>query len=506
MEREPVAKPAALIPGVHRVIRMLDTGEGPFRGALVVDGDGVAVMVDTDVLAGWRGWSYAGCEHVAGPLDLVRRTDGHDVLLPWCTELVDAFIGRRAVADALLTAGEMSTLVVSLLRGMDEVFEHSTDQPSGEWWLTDAGRPLFVIGEGNDVKGASARIIERLRRDCGDRALGRVLAAVHGVLVEGRARPRPSRDQLASWEVELFEHAAPRALQMQQHGPALTRGIEVLQHARPAIPAAPTRRAARVREGRERNSPRSIVRWGAKVPEGLRALMASGEGARWRPVRPGDGAAAPSGRAAAPGRTASRRRSLLVAGGAAAVVLVGGLLWPGGATGESSSAERPAAGTGSLSGSADDEVGVSESQTPDPEPSETEETEADDAGADDPVSEAVRLLSTISECAQEGDLLCPAAVADGTPGIVEALTPAWESKDAPEIALVDSYGDVAVVRLSFRGAESSPSEETATPDGSADAGADAEGEADTGQKMVVLVRLNEKWLIRDVYDVADQPQ
>jgi hypothetical protein len=52
---------------------------------------------------------------------------------------------------------------------------------------------------------------------------------------------------------------------------------------------------------------------------------------------------------------------------------------------------------------------------------------------------------------------------------------------------VDVYGDVAVIRMR-----------------SASADGDGEGRAQH-ERMIVLVRIAEKWLVRDAYDVADQP-
>ena len=57
-------------------------------------------------------------------------------------------------------------------------------------------------------------------------------------------------------------------------------------------------------------------------------------------------------------------------------------------------------------------------------------------------------------------------------------------------SLVDDYGDVAVVRL------------TPLDPGSAETDAVAE----VAEQMLVLERRDEKWLVRDVYDVAHQPE
>ncbi|QEA30630.1 hypothetical protein FGL91_14655 [Microbacterium sp. CBA3102] len=55
----------------------------------------------------------------------------------------------------------------------------------------------------------------------------------------------------------------------------------------------------------------------------------------------------------------------------------------------------------------------------------------------------------------------------------------------PTFELVDEYGDIAVVRVAV------------------DAEADAANTS--GRLIMVLLRTQEKWLVRDVYDVADQP-
>ena len=84
-------------------------------------------------------------------------------------------------------------------------------------------------------------------------------------------------------------------------------------------------------------------------------------------------------------------------------------------------------------------------------------------------------MSALASCRSEGDTNCAVAVAPGAGERVLAALMADVS--APDITPVEDYGDVAVVRL------------------------DANGE----RQMLVLVRQNDSWLVRDVYDVADQP-
>ena len=133
------------------------------------------MQVDAGALAGWAGWAFAGAEHVAAPLDVVRRRDGHDVLLPWCTERVTSLLARRHVVDEHLSLGECSTLVASVLRGIDELGEPGARE-RGTWWVTGEGRPVFVVGEGEAACTGAARVVELVAEGCRDRGMGRVLA------------------------------------------------------------------------------------------------------------------------------------------------------------------------------------------------------------------------------------------------------------------------------------------------------------------------------------------
>ena len=83
----------------------------------------------------------------------------------------------------------------------------------------------------------------------------------------------------------------------------------------------------------------------------------------------------------------------------------------------------------------------------------------------------------MAACAEDGDEACAAAIVDGAAETVWQRLGDDLSGRAP--ALIEDYGDVAVVRL-------------------------AAGQA-AGEQMLVLVRQKDGWLVRDVYDVADQP-
>ncbi|WP_102192855.1 hypothetical protein, partial [Microbacterium aurantiacum] len=452
-----------LVPGAHRVIRMLEAQEGPFAGALVSRGSGVAVQIDAAALSGWDGWAYGGAEHVAGPLDVVRRPDGHDVLLPWCSERLTAFLGRRAAAGVAVTAGETATLVGSLLRGVDEL-DGGADVRGG-WWLTDEGRPVFVLGEGESARESAARIVARLRESTTDRALARTLTGVQ----QGLDQPRVPRRVQDDWERELFENAAPRPLRREVFAPERARDI-VPQRAvfEDATDAAPDRSLAAVVQ--------VVRRWVRGRWSALSALRP--EASQRSSKQTGSGSAVPR-----PAR--QRRRALIVAGAAAAAVLAVGLLWP---TGGASEAGAQTDG-GSDAGTPPSEEQTSPAQepaasaTPDEPTASSGETDGPPtAEGSDPVYAATALLAVIRACAEAEDAACTAAVAEGAVGVVERLGAVGTDR---ELALVDEYGDVAVIRV--------------TPAGSAHE--EGEQRAAASESMLVLVRLDENWLVRDVYDV-----
>ncbi|HWI30782.1 MAG TPA: hypothetical protein VNT50_04785, partial [Microbacterium sp.] len=144
----------------YRPVRAIVPPETPIGGILSRAGDDIVVLVDAGELTAWPGWGFTDAQHVLAPLDLARRAGGHDAVLPWCSERVDVFLGRRRAASAPLGGGEIVTLAVSALRGAAEA--HSgrggdAPSPTGAWWLTDAGCPVFVHAESGDAAEAGAR-------------------------------------------------------------------------------------------------------------------------------------------------------------------------------------------------------------------------------------------------------------------------------------------------------------------------------------------------------------
>lgn len=448
----------------------------------------MAVQIDSETLAGWAGWEHAGDEHVAGPVDIVRRQDGHDALLPWCAERIGAFLGRRAAAEVAFAAGELTTMVASLLRGLGELARANGPAVTGDWWLTDDGRPMFVIGAGDDARSATRHLIDRMQRDCGDRSLGRLLGEIRDGLQKTGERPGMPVRQLERWEAELFATAASRPLRRYVHAPEKARDLDV---ARRVVPVPGTRREARggSSDHSTARGPRGVI---DRAIEWARYRLEEGRTAfeeRWSRRRGKTGRDRPSAHEGKPSEDVTgavehlprrRGRRLVVAGAAAAVVLGGGLLWPGGATGEPAAVKaRPSPAVSPSS--------AGTPPVPPASPIPSAESADQSTGSADPVLAARALLIAIRHCAETGDMACSDAAAPGSSGIVEALTGAASGEKEPELAAVDEYGDVAVIRVSSI---------AVIGDGPA---------PQQIEQMVVVVRVNEKWLVRDAYDVADQP-
>lgn len=495
---------SVLVPGAHRHIRQLDSHESPYGGALVWLGESPVVLRPAEELAGWEGWRFAGADHVAGPVDIARRSDGHDVLLPWCTERVLTFLARRSAAGEALSRGEVGTLVGSLLRGIDEIGELDGGAPStGEWWLTEQGRPVFVIGAGGSARRRARDLIERMLSGGGDRTMTRVLTAV----CEGLAQERVPRRLAQRWEDDLFEVASPQPLRTD---------VFASERARDVVPWH-----EHVGEARRHDRPAGARDALAGRLERLAELV---ERARmWRVDRRRArlAAATPADDGDAGGQRSSRsKRRVVVAAVAAAVVLGGGLLWPTGeADGESGRADVASADRGGEDAAEAGEApagDASKNTAPEDAPSApgappdaaadgAESTSEGEAASEGPVGAddahrrtvdaeaasqeaADRLVAALIDCRAHGDAECAGAVEGGGIGIPTKL--ACADVDDVTLSLVDEYGDIAVFRASPR-------------DDVAEAKKAEAGEL--REQMLVFVRTDENWLVRDIYDVAHQP-
>ncbi|MFC7789693.1 hypothetical protein ACU045_12015 [Microbacterium sp. MAHUQ-60] len=456
-----------LVPGAHRVIRRLESSAA-FAGELVSDGDRQRVRADADGVDETL-WRFSGAEHVAGVRDVERTRDGQAVLLPWCADAVDAVLARRLAAGRALVAGEVVTLVGSLLRGVIEVAGHDL---RGRWWLDDEARPLFVPGEGTTCADAAVEIIERLRRDCSDRALERLLRRVADAAADHRVVLRT----LDAWEHELSELAAPRPIDVAVYAPERVRELPV-HRARLPQDAERMQQGSSLRDRVDDTRARMVARLNA-----VRTRVG-----RLRP-RPGGQDRMPGGRRRSAGDSRTpRRRMLLVGVAVAGVVLTGGLMWP--PDGDDAPGTDAVAVEGVPDAPAD--VGpmpagasapADAAQPPDGRGEEAAHESAEDAAdapsVDGSIEEAVTgLLVSIDSCRADDDAECDGAVVRGAvDGIRDRLGPGSATR---EVSLIEDYGDIAVLRLGRT--------------------------EERREQMIVIVRENDEWLVRDVYDVADQP-
>jgi hypothetical protein len=426
-----------LLHGGHRVIRLVaGDAESPWPGALVCTPDGeTAVAVDAAILgADWAGWGADSAGHLLAPVDVIRRADGHDVLLPVCTERLEDFLARRS-AGTELSIGEAVTIAVSLLRGLTELPPASTGV-CGTWWLTDAGRPVAATGTGTaSLEEQTGTHLRELAADAP--SLAAVLADAAAAMTDPRRRTR----ELERAETVIFAVADPLALATTTFGPRRARdraAIDTLVEAEDTPPAHPL--------------------WIHSLARHLDAdwadLVSRTTTGVWRSLR-----------TPRPGR----RRPWLLAGGLAGVVLTGGLLWPTGgagpATAEVSTGSTPVASSDPAADEAPDEAAAGS-------PAETPPlTEPVDLAAI-----ATELLDARRACSDDAECLAGVLESSGAPfpgGVVDL--PAEQRT----VALLDEFGGAAVLRAEASAADSQP-------------------------QLVVIVRTDRGWLLRDVYDVPEQ--
>lgn len=431
----------------YRSVRPVDAmAGGPWPGMLTCLPSGERrVFVDAATFApGWAGWDAAPAGHILAAHDVVRRADGHDVVIEVCAEQLATFLARREASGAPLSTGEAITIGVSLLRGCAEL--SGALDTAGEWWLTEGGRPVFAATDaGPTLRAATIGLLEGFAPGTGRSPAWGDAAAV-------LAMERVLAAEIEQAEHALFEVAQPVAL----------------------VTAGGVRSAHGTRTVRSRSEPAVLedrpTLWGSlarHVDADFADAVSRVTTALWRRGR----------------RDPARRRAPLIVGAvSAAAVLAIGLAWPGGgvATAESPLPERSTAthdavpSTGpSGAGAAPDRDAVSPTTGP--------ASSSDPSGEEDLAGVAATLLDALRAC--DGDEGCRAAlwmgdvVAPGPGGVIEL--PA----DQRTVVLLDDFGGVAVLR------------------------ADAIGGAarDEPAQLVVIARNDQKWLLRDVHDVAQQP-
>lgn len=435
-----------LLGGAYRPIRAVRARlDGPWPGVLAHTSAGDAcVLVDADALgAQWAGWDAAADGHVLAPVDVARRSDGHDVVLPVCVERLEEFVRRRA-GRMPLSAGEAVTLGVSVLRGCAQVA--AAPGTTGEWWLDDAGRPVLATDASPQrALDMAAAVLEQVAADPPvERTWATALRAVTAERISVR--------ELESAEEALFAVATPEPLSTVSLNP------------RSAAESAPRAEAYAYGIGaHEVGDAATPSLWQsilAGVDDDLADTVSRATTAVWRRLRRTD-----------PARPASSRRAPWLVGGAvAAAVLAGGALWPtasGVATDDPADVVTTPAPTATGAG-ADASPARAEPQGA---------LSADGSGGADLAQVAGGLIDARIACGGAPECLAT-VVADAATLPEGAIDlPA----DARTLTLLDDFGDIAVLRLDA-----------------------ADGTRPS--QMVVILRRGEEWLLRDVSDVAQQPE
>lgn len=429
----------------YRAVRRVAPPDAPWPGVLTrMPDDELCVLVDAARLGeSWSGWSMPEAAHVLAPVDVIRRPGGHDVALPVCAERVAEFLARRARADAPLAEGESVTMAVSLLRGAAEFARRHPDQPSeGEWWLTETGRPVLATETGADGALSLEAILESLAASAGSR-----LAPVLQDAASSAREQRTLLRDLEQLERRLFETAEALPLETSVFAPLRARVVDPLRRVESdgaeAVPHVSWFRALTGHIDSDFTELVSVVTTDA-----------------WRRVRSR--------------KVGGRRRPWLVATGLAGAIVCIGLLWPGGAggpaTADDASEAAPAPSATAAATVDSDAVGEA---VPTPAVSGTEP-----AAASGWVEQVNALVDARQRC--DDDPVCLASVVeDPSRPFPAGLIDVPEARRST--TLLDDFGGAAVLRID-----------------------DLTGSANA--QLVFVVRVDQRTLLRDVHDIAEQSE
>lgn len=383
--------PIDLEPAALRELRRPDA---PYPGVLAA-GEPALVWVDAEELSDSAVWQAAASGHVLAPRDVGTGPRGAIVAFDHCIRPL------REVVRPGLTSGAVVTIGVSILRAAAEAAAISCDD--GEWWLTEAGRPVLALCGTVAWRDEALALLTRLTEDA-DPALLAAVTHAQELLTSTRRLAREIED----CEQQLFAVAAPTS-----------------------VPTAPgetvTRVPTTVRRQRRQAQHESgtVARWLEGF--GGRGFRHLWERMRSRRTPTGATRVAPQQDAAAPPKP-SRRRPLIVAMAVAGAVLLVGLLWP----------QEPTASSGPQESAAVEAAPAPEAA----QPEAANDTDGSPAPitTDDPVAAAAALLASDTQCAGAAD--CRAALWEaGAPG---ATTPAVAAEG---VELVEDYGGVVAVRV-----------------------------------------------------------
>ncbi|GAA3771208.1 hypothetical protein GCM10022240_24220 [Microbacterium kribbense] len=433
------------VPPGPRPIRRIGPPDAPWSGVLAQDAAGRAcVLVDAAQLAHSWTWRGAPDGHLAAARDLVRHAEGHDVVLPMCTEQLSVFLTRRSAGDVPLTPGESVTVAVSVLRGTAEAVSlcaREGDAATGSWWLADDGRPLLVAGGEVDAAPEAQGLLQRVREETAAAPGHDEVCAALDAAVAALDEPRGLGNVVPDLEEGLLAAAEPQPLATTVFAPALARAVAVDRPPAPALDA-----------------PDGGRWWDAIAPHVDAALpeMASRAAtALWRRLRTDR-----------PGR---RRHPVMWAAAAGAIVLGVGVMWPDGAPAPAN-ADAAQLSTAGSTPTAGDLRGPDRAASAEPGPP---------ASSADPPALAAIADALLVERAGCADAACRVRTQE-QPGRTLPAGVIDLDADQRTLTLLDDFGGAAVLR----------------------AHADF---AEMGDQLVVIVRKDGKWLLRDIHDVAQQP-
>ncbi len=431
-------------------LRRLRADEAPYPGEL--HADPAVVWVDLELVPEEL-WRCAPDGHLLVPLDLARTHGGHAAVVPHCAERL------ASVVDGSCSEGAAVTITVSMLRAAAEARAH--ELTGGSWWVDASGRPVLAITGTAPWEIEARTLLARLAA-----GVSRHLGAEITRAAELIAAERLPETALVGCEDALFSLASP--------APLGTRA-SVRADGAPPMRADALRRPAELAPAESWIARVTDADWAARVMGAvgevtsalshLRERRAAGSRSATRRARVDTGTSP-----VPPPNAPHRRRAWLIAGAVAMVVVAAGLLWP---DPSSPATARPVAEPSS-SPEAGAEPG-GDAQDPAP---------AASAEPDDLEAVARRALAALAACAAAAAASCAAAMEDPSAPTPHGIV--TRGADGPTVTLVDEYGGVAVIRVEESEADS----------------AEAGGEP---SQILVLVSADGKWLVRDVYDVADQP-
>ena len=205
-------------------LRRVTTRESPYAGTLVRSPAGVHLLIDPEQVPGGElFWTPQDDTHVLRALDVVHmgtsRSDAAaGALVEACREPLETYLAVRDSLRSPVTEPECATIMISLLRGANELRAEARNDLGGGWWLSGSARPVFALSPGAEPARESAcRILNRLPLD--DARGGSVRDAIVALLRTDDVRA----GGIDACERAVFEWVEPGPLRPSSEAPAAVR-------------------------------------------------------------------------------------------------------------------------------------------------------------------------------------------------------------------------------------------------------------------------------------------